>query len=139
MAWSGDIFQANLSAGNENLKFVIPSEGGLIWTDNMAIPLNAAHPLDAITYMNWVYQPEVAATLAEYIEYITPVPSAKQAIEAHAAAATNKDDKAALLQAAESPLIFPSQEVLAKTSYYRVLTPSETTQWNDIFNAVILA
>ena len=139
MAWSGDIFQANLSAGNENLKFVIPSEGGLIWTDNMCIPLNAPHPLDAITYMNWVYQPEIAATMAEYIEYITPVPSAKQAIEAHAAAATNKDDKAALLQAAESPLIFPSAEVLAKTSYYRVLTPSETTQWNDIFNAVILA
>ena len=86
-----------------------------------------------------MYQPEVAATMAEYIEYITPVPSAKQAIEAHAAAATNKDDKAALLQAAESPLIFPSADVLAKTSYYRVLTPSETTQWNDIFNAVITA
>jgi spermidine/putrescine transport system substrate-binding protein len=139
MAWSGDIFQANLSAGNENLKFVIPQEGGVIWTDNMAIPLNAAHPFDAITYMNWVYQPAVAATMAEYIEYITPVPSAKQAIEADAAAATNKDDKAALLEAAESPLIFPSADVLAKTSYYRVLTPSETTQWNDIFNAVISA
>ena len=139
MAWSGDIFQANLSAGNQDLKFVIPQEGGVIWTDNMAIPVGAAHPFDAITYMDWVYQPKVAATLAEYIEYITPVPSAKQAIEADAAAATNPDDKAALQEAAESPLIFPSADVLAKTSYYRVLTPSETTQWNDTFNAVISA
>jgi spermidine/putrescine transport system substrate-binding protein len=139
MAWSGDIFQANLSAGNEDLKFVIPQEGGVIWTDNMAIPLNAAHPFDAITYMNWVYQPRIAATIAEYIEYITPVPDAKQFIEQDAAAATNKDDKALFTQLASSPNIFPSADILAKTSYYRVLTPTETTQWNDIFNAVITA
>jgi spermidine/putrescine transport system substrate-binding protein len=139
MAWSGDIFQANLSAGNEDLKFVIPNEGGVIWTDNMTIPLNAAHPLDAITYMDYVYQPAVAATLAEYIEYITPVPGAQQVIQQQAAATKNAADKASLLQAANSPLIFPSQDVLAKTSYYRVLTTSEATQWNEIFNAVILA
>ena len=138
MAWSGDIFQANLSAGNEDLKFVIPKEGGVIWTDNMAIPLNAAHPVDAITYMNWVYQPRVAATMAEYIEYITPVPGAKQLIEQDAAAAKG-DDKILLNEVANSPNVFPSADVLAKTSYYRVLTPSETTQWNDIFNAVISA
>ena len=139
MAWSGDIFQANLSAGNEDLKFVIPDEGGVIWTDNMCIPLGAAHPLDAITYMNWVYQPRIAATMAEYIEYITPVPSAQTYIAQDAAAATNKDDKASLLELSTDPAIFPPQDVLAKTSYYRVLTADETTQWNDIFNAVIIA
>jgi spermidine/putrescine transport system substrate-binding protein len=138
MAWSGDIFIANQSAGNDNLKFVIPSEGGVIFTDNMCIPLGAAHPLDAITYMDWVYQPRIAATLAESIEYITPVPSAKQFIEQDAAAA-KPADRAGLQGLADSPLIFPSQDVLAKTSYYRVLNPSETAKWNDIFNAVILA
>ena len=70
MAWSGDVFQANLSAGNEKLKCVIPSEGGLIWTDNMCIPLNAAHPVDAITYMDYVYQPSVAATLGRALVHI---------------------------------------------------------------------
>jgi spermidine/putrescine transport system substrate-binding protein len=139
MAWSGDIFQANLSAGNKDLKFVIPSEGGVIWTDNMCIPVGAEHPLDAITYMNWVYQPRIAATMAESIEYITPVPSAQTFIAQDAAAATNADDKAALLELSTDPAIFPSQEILAKTSYYRVLDPIETTLWNDIFNAVIIA
>ena len=28
---------------------------------------------------------------------------------------------------------------LAKTYYYRSLNPAEATQWNDIFNAVILS
>jgi spermidine/putrescine transport system substrate-binding protein len=139
MAWSGDIFQANLSAGNQDLKFIIPSEGGVIWTDNMCIPLGAPHPLDAITYMNWVYQPRIAATMAESIEYITPVPSAQTFIAQDAAAATNKADKALLTDLAKDPAIFPSQDTLAKTSYYRVLNADETTQWNDIFNAVIIA
>ena len=139
MAWSGDIFQANLSAGNSDLKFVIPNEGGVIWTDNMCIPLGASHPLDAITYMNWVYQPRIAATMAEYIEYITPVPGAQDFIKQDAAAAKNPDDKASLLELSTDPAIFPSQDILAKTSYYRVLDPVETTVWNDIFNAVIIS
>src|ERR1700674_2855459 len=139
MAWSGDIFQANLSATNQNLKFVIPSEGGVIWTDNMCIPLKAAHPVDAITYMNWVYQPANAATLAEYIDYITPVPSAKQYIEQQAAQEKDAAAKAALLQTSESPLVFPPADVLNHTSYYRVLSPSEAIQWNRIFNAVIIS
>jgi spermidine/putrescine transport system substrate-binding protein len=139
MAWSGDIFQANLSAGNHDLKFVIPDEGGVIWTDNMAIPVGAAHPLDAITYMNYVYQPRVAATMAESIEYITPVPSAQTYITQDAAAATNAADKASLVELSTDPAIFPSQDILAKTSYYRVLDPVETTVWNDIFNAVIIS
>jgi spermidine/putrescine transport system substrate-binding protein len=139
MAWSGDVFQANLSAGNEKLKFVIPSEGGLIWTDNMCIPLNAAHPLDAITYMDYVYQPAVAATLAEYIDYITPVPSAKQVIEQQAATEKDAATKASLLQTSESPLVFPPQDVLSRTAYYRVLNSTEVKQWNDIFNAVIIS
>ena len=104
----------------------------------MCIPLGASHPLDAITYMNWVYQPRIAATMAEYIEYITPVPGAQQFIQQDAAAA-KPADKAGLLELAQDPNIFPSPELLAKTSYYRVLDSAETTQWNDIFNAVIIA
>jgi spermidine/putrescine transport system substrate-binding protein len=138
MAWSGDVFQANLSAGNNDLKFIVPKEGAIIWTDNMCIPVGAAHPVDAITYMDYVYQPAVAAMLAESIEYITPVPGAKDVIVQDANAATDADTKQGLLDTANSPLVFPSPADLAKTSYYRVLNPSEAAQWNDIFNAVII-
>ncbi len=138
MAWSGDVYQANLSAGNEDLKFLVPKEGAVIWTDNMCIPLGATHPVDAITYMDYVYQPAIAALLTESIDYITPVPGAKDVIMSDAAAATDADTKNGLLATANSPLVFPSADDLARTSYYRVLTPSEATQWNDIFNAVII-
>ena len=53
-AWSGDIFQKNVSDGTD-FKFVIPEEGGTIWTDNFAIPVTAQNPLDAIKLMDFFY------------------------------------------------------------------------------------
>jgi spermidine/putrescine transport system substrate-binding protein len=80
----------------------------------------------------------VAALLAESIDYVTPVPGAKQEIESQAAAASDAATKSSLLATANSTLVFPSQTEFSKTHYYRVLSPSEATQWNNIFNAVIL-
>jgi hypothetical protein len=56
VAWSGDIFQANLN-GYAHLKPVMPKEGGLFWTDSMCIPYIAGNPLDAMTYMDYAYRP----------------------------------------------------------------------------------
>jgi spermidine/putrescine transport system substrate-binding protein len=52
MAWSGDIFQAKID--KPNLEFVVPKEGAMFWSDNMCIPVHAAHPMDAMIYMDWV-------------------------------------------------------------------------------------
>lgn len=133
MAWSGDIFQANLSG--KNLEFVIPKEGALIWTDNMCIPKYAAHPLDAMIYMDWVYQPKPAAMIAEYVEYITPVDGVQQAIRQDAAKASGAD-KTTLLEVANSPLAFPSQSDFSKLHRYRVLNQSEEQKWNSIFEPI---
>ncbi len=133
MAWSGDIFQANASGAT--LEFVVPDEGAVIWTDNMCIPKHATHPLDAMTYADFVYQPTIAAMLAESINYITPVPAAKAAIQADAAKLTGAD-KTAMDALVTSPLIFPSQADYAKLHRYRVLTAAEEPVWNSIFEPI---
>jgi spermidine/putrescine transport system substrate-binding protein len=136
MAWSGDIFQQNASSGS-NLQFVIPSEGGTLWTDNMVIPITAANPVGAMQLINFFYQPDMAASLAEYINYITPVPAAQPIITSDAAAATG-DDKAALEMVATSPLVFPSDSDYAKLHYYRDFkTPAEHSQYQAIFNPIV--
>jgi spermidine/putrescine transport system substrate-binding protein len=136
MAWSGDIFQKNLSDGT-NLKFVVPEEGGSLWTDNMMIPVTAANPVDAITLMDFFYDPKIAASLAEYINYITPVPAAQTTIKSDAAAATG-DDKATLEAIASSPLVFPSDVDYKKLHYYRAFkTTSERNDYQAIFNPVV--
>jgi spermidine/putrescine transport system substrate-binding protein len=133
MAWSGDIFQANVSGAN--LKFVVPKEGAPIWTDNMCIPGHAQHPLDAMTYMDWVYQPSVAAALAEGVNYITPVPNSAADIIKDANALTGKD-KASLKELASDPLIFPSVADYAKLHRYRVLDAQEQKVWNSLFEPI---
>jgi spermidine/putrescine transport system substrate-binding protein len=134
-AYSGDIYQLN-NSGSPDIKFVVPEEGATFWTDNMAIPKGAKHPLDAITYMDYVYQPEVAAALAEYIAYITPVPAVKEQLQAKAAKASG-EDKAYLDDLVTNPLIFPSEADLAKTRRYRPLTVEEEEVWDGIFQPIM--
>ncbi len=64
MAWSGDIFQENAN-GFDNLKFVVPKEGAMIWHDNLMIPKGAPNPLSALTYMNAYYTPEMAGMIED--------------------------------------------------------------------------
>jgi len=101
----------------------------------MCIPQHAAHPVDAMTYMDFVYKPEIAAMLAEAINYITPVPGAQQVILQDAAKATG-DDKATLTQLAASPLIFPSPSDFGRLHRYRVLTAEEEKTWNSLFEPI---
>jgi spermidine/putrescine transport system substrate-binding protein len=134
-AWSGDIFQSSApksygGRGFSELKFVLPEEGGVLWTDNMAIPLRAEHPVDAITFMNFVYDPNIAAQLADFIWYISPVPAAKQVV------LTDLEDPTA----ANSPLIFPSLTDQEKSHKYKVFeNAAEEDEWNSIFQPIFSA
>ena len=134
-AYSGDIYQLNIG-GSPDIKFVFPKEGATYWTDNMAIPKNAKHPLDAITYMDYVYRPEVAAQLVEGIAYITPVPAAKEQLQAKAAKASG-EDRQTLEDLVQSPLIFPTEQDLANTKRYRALTVEEEQVWDGIFQPLV--
>jgi spermidine/putrescine transport system substrate-binding protein len=134
MAWSGDIFLKQ--ADNPDLKFVIPEEGGIIWTDNMCIPVHAKHPLDAMIYMDYVYKPPIAAMLADYINYITPVPATQKIFAKEAATADNKDDKAYYTNLSTSPLIFPQASDFSRLHRYPTLSPKEVTVFNGLFEPI---
>jgi spermidine/putrescine transport system substrate-binding protein len=136
MAWSGDIFQANAGSGS-HLEFVVPKEGGVIWTDNMCIPQFAANPRSAMTYADYVYQPQVAATIADYVNYITPVPATQAIFKKDAEDATSKSDKEYYTTLSTSPLVFPAASEFAKLHRYRVLkSQDEINTWNNLFEPV---
>jgi spermidine/putrescine transport system substrate-binding protein len=123
-AWSGDVFQARAS-GYPHLEFVVPSEGVMHWTDNMMIPMHAANPQSAIMWMDFYYQPEVAARVADWVNYITPVPDARGII------AGQLHDPAV----AGSPLVFPTSDINAHD--YRVFRgPAEADTWKTIFGSI---
>ena len=136
MAWSGDIFQSNAKAaanGGTQLTFVVPDEGALIWTDVMCVPRGAQHTVDAISLMDFVYDPQIAAQIASYLNYITPVPGARDVLQAQAAEASGAE-RDALLLTATSPLVFPSATDQEKLHSYCVLDTDEAiAEWNDVF------
>jgi len=99
MAWSGDV--ASLVADNPKLHWAIPEKGGIIWTDNMFIPLGGSVPT-ASTYMNFVYDPEISAQIAVGTSYISSVKGIKPfAVKLDPASASN-------------PLIFPNDNTLSQ-------------------------
>ncbi|WP_327086794.1 spermidine/putrescine ABC transporter substrate-binding protein [Nonomuraea sp. NBC_01738] len=136
MAWSGDVFQRQLAG--EPVKFVVPEEGGTIWTDNMLIPKGAANPVDALKLMDFLYQPEAAAELEEFIQYVTPVPKAGDILRAKVATLKGQEKKD-LETLIGSPLIFPTEADYAKLRTYTKLTTAQEQVFNRIFQTVTQA
>ena len=102
-AWSGDVVQ--LLPDNPKLKWAIPESGGMIWTDNMLIPQGGSAPT-ASTYMNFVYDPKIAARIAAYINYVTPVKGAQEELA--------KTDP----ETASNQLIFPDDNTLSQVNQF---------------------
>jgi spermidine/putrescine transport system substrate-binding protein len=139
MAWSGDVYQENPSGDPNGLQFVVPEEGAILWTDAMAIPKGAQHPVDAITFMDYVYKPEIAAMIAAYVAYVTPVPSAREEILELAEQAETPAKRDNLLSIADSPLVFPTPEDEARLFSYRDLADDEElSAWNAAFGEFIV-
>ncbi|GAB3667180.1 spermidine/putrescine ABC transporter substrate-binding protein [Actinocorallia lasiicapitis] len=131
MAWSGDAY----SLAGPEVKFVIPEEGGTIWTDNLCIPKTAENPVDALELINWLYDPRNNATLTEYINYITPVPATKAFIQKDADAAKG-EAKESLESLVASPLVYPTAEDMAKLRRYRTLNQTEKEQYQKVFTPI---
>lgn len=137
MAWSGDVFQ--LQFDNPDLRFIVPEEGGILWIDNMTIPKLAQHPNDALAFMDFAFRPEIAAQIAEYVNFICPVPAAQEIIRTHAQEAADAGDQETadyLISVAESPLVFPTEEMLAQVHSYKVLSEEEEALWNTLFQEI---
>ena len=122
MAWSGDVVAKQ--AEKETLAWHLPDEGGMLWTDNMLVPKGAQHKYTAELFIDFVYDPKIAAQIAAWVNYVTPVKGAKEALAA--------DDP----ELAESPLIFPSDEVLGNVKIFKTLSEEDETYFNDKFSAV---
>jgi len=133
-AWSGDIFQSNLSG--TNLKFLIPKEGGLLWTDNFMILKHAENPVDAMMLMDYYYQPPKAAEVAEWVNYITPVPKAQQLVMNDAKQAKKPSDAKYLKSVATSYAVFPTEQTYSQVSVGRVLKVNEIDSWNSVFDPI---
>jgi spermidine/putrescine transport system substrate-binding protein len=140
MAWSGDVLYYSIWDDYPNLEFIVPEGGAYFWTDNMMIPAQAEHPVSALMLMDFFYKPEVATMVQEWVLYMSPCDATRQRIRDDAAAAEDKGWKGYannLYRTAENEFLFPSEELLARTSFGRQLeTDEEKEEWDSIFGPI---
>jgi spermidine/putrescine transport system substrate-binding protein len=125
IAWSGDMTVLNFEADADKYGFVIPDSGSTISADTFLVPIGATHKKNAETLIDYYYQPDIAAQLAAYVNYVTPVVGAQEAMLAIDA------------ELAENDLIFPSQETLAQTFSFRPLDGAEVQRFSAAWQRVI--
>jgi spermidine/putrescine transport system substrate-binding protein len=125
ICWSGDITVINAEAGDK-WEFAIPTAGGTLWNDNFLVPIGSPRKTNAETLMNYYYEPEVAAEVAAWVNFITPVIGAQDA-----AAAIDPE-------LAENQLIFPNEETLSNAFVFRSLSGAEEQKYQSEFQSILL-
>ncbi|MFI1261741.1 MULTISPECIES: polyamine ABC transporter substrate-binding protein [Streptomyces] len=126
-AYSGDVIQ--LRADNPDIEFVVPQEGAELWAESLLIPNLAAHKRSAERLIDYYYEPAVAAELAAWVNYVCPVPAAREVL-----ASAKDKDRAAL---AEDPLIFPDDSMRARLAIARDITSAERTEFAKEWNGIV--
>lgn len=124
IVWSGDITSINTEVGYDKFAFVVPESGGTLWSDNFMIPIGSQQKSNVESLIDYYYQPEVAAEVAAWVNYITPVVGAQDAMA---------DIDPSMV---ENQLIFPDEQTLSKAHIFRALSNEEQERYNSQFEAV---
>ncbi|WP_167047434.1 spermidine/putrescine ABC transporter substrate-binding protein [Salinibacterium sp. ZJ454] len=125
ICWSGDITLLNAEAGDKWI-FAIPEAGGTLWNEAFVVPMGSTRKTNVETLINYYYEPEVAAEVAAYVNYVTPVEGAKEAAAAIDPAL------------ADNQLIFPNEETLSQVHVFRTLTNAEEQEFGAEYQSVLL-
>lgn len=127
IGWSGDLFQ--LAEDTDKVKFVIPEEGGTRWADVMVVPKGAKNAANAAKWMDFCYDPEQAALITAYVQYISPVKGVRELI------AANADPEIAAL--AENPLVFPDADMDSRLRAFATLSEDVEAEFDAAFSDII--
>lgn len=125
MAWSGDVAMLNDEAGEEIWKFVVPDAGATLFIDSFCMPTATEAYEQVHELIDYYYEPEVAAEVAAYVQYVTPVAGAREAME--------KLDP----ELAENTLIFPDEEMSSRVFDMRSLTAEEDNRYSQAYQRAL--
>jgi len=125
LAWSGDIIQ--LQRERPDIRFVIPSEGGIRWFDSMVIPIRSGGTVAAGDWMNFVYDPANAARITAAVQYISPVIGVREELVRAGGASA---------RLAENPILFPDDETRRRLYFWAGLDSRTEDELQERFSAI---
>lgn len=112
----------NAAEFNENIVYVLPEEGGNIWVDFFCISADAKQPELAAAFIDFINQPKWAAKNAEEMYLATPNEGAKKLLSS---------------EILNDPVIYPNQDKLARSEFYKDLSPRASRKRASIFSRIV--
>lgn len=123
IGWSGDAGQ--LVRDNPDLEFRMPQDGCVIFTDNFVIPVGAPNPAAALGFINFAYQPKIAAQVAGFVGFVSPVKGVREILARQGS------------PVASDPFAFPSEKSLANCVPETVLKTEDEVEVNRAFRKLM--
>lgn len=125
MAWSGDVTMLNDEAGEEIWKFVVPDAGATLFIDSFCMPTSTEVSEQVHQLIDYYYEPEVAAEVAAYVQYVTPVAGAREAMD--------QIDP----ELAANTLVFPDEEMSARVFDMRTISAEEDNRYAQAYQKAL--
>ena len=122
LEYNGDILQ--VMEEDDDLNYVVPREGAILWADSMCIPRGGPNPDNAHAFINFILEPEVHGAIAEYIRYPCPNAAALDYIPE-----TDRTD----------PALYPPREVLERCEVYVYKGEEVESLYQDALTRVLAA
>ena len=117
IGYSGDA--AYVMSENPAITYVVPNDGGAIWTDNFAIPKPSAILKELMRLSISCCVLKNAAQNAEYVGYATPSETAKQLLPT---------------ELTSNKAFYPEPEAMQQMEHYEYLGKNAVEQYNDLFS-----
>ena len=113
MMFSGDALM--VQEYNDNIRYVVPDEGGNLWVDYLVVMQSSNNKDIAYKFIDFLNEPENAAQLAEYVYYATPNKAAEKLLPD---------------EFLQDPVIYPDEAILSRCEAYLPLTPRAAKKRN---------
>jgi putrescine transport system substrate-binding protein len=125
LGWSGDVGIAADRAEEANngieVAYRIPTEGAVMFFDQLAIPADAKNVENAHAFINFLLRPEIAAKNTNYINYANPNLASREMIDP---------------EVLSDPGVYPSEETMAKMAVDIPESPEFTRELTRVWTRV---
>jgi len=120
MMYSGDALM--LQEYNDNIEYVLPSEGGNVWVDYLTVSSKSTNKDAAWQFIEFLNQPKIAARLAEYVYCAPPNLAAHEYLSE---------------EFLEDGTIFPSSKALASSEFFSPMPARLLRKLNKSFQQLV--
>ncbi|MBC7251532.1 MAG: spermidine/putrescine ABC transporter substrate-binding protein [Anaerolineae bacterium] len=116
VGWAEDVLLAR--EYSDDIVYILPEEGTLLWGDNFVIPANSPRKYTAEVFLNFLLRPEISAQITNENYYATPNEAARPFIEP---------------DILNDPVVFPSNDALANAEVFLPRSVEGAKLWDEIW------